>query len=106
VQGVIRQEPKGVVKMALDPSSRLKEKIVKYLQDRYRKTGVNSPVSWRTIWIEMPVTEEDFSKALQAAKDYIVFVDNDQIKLSRRGLPLSQSRAAWWSWTRWWRWTR
>jgi hypothetical protein len=92
--------------MALDPSSRLKERIVKYLQDRYRKTGVNSPVSWRTICIEMAVTAEDFSKALRAAADGIVIVDDDHIKLSRRGLPLSQSRAAWWRWTRLWRWTR
>lgn len=86
--------------MGIDPSVRLKEKIVKYLQERYRKTGVNSPISWRTICIEMAVTENDFSKALRAATDDIVIVDDDQIKLSRRGLPLSKSRAAWWRWTR------
>jgi hypothetical protein len=80
--------------MALDPPNRLKERIVESLHDRYRKTGINAPVSWRTIWIEMAVTEEDFSKALQAAEDYIVFVDDDQIKLSRRGLPLSHGQRA------------
>ena len=72
--------------MALDPSTRLKERVVKYLQDRYRKTGVNSPVSWRTIWIELGVTEKDFSKALQAADDDILIVDHDHIKLGRSRL--------------------
>lgn len=72
--------------MGIDPSVRLKEKIVKYLQERYRKTGVNSPVSWRMIWIELGVAEKDFSKALQAAAEDIVMIDDDQIKLSRGGL--------------------
>jgi hypothetical protein len=69
--------------MGIDP---LKEKIVKYLQKRYRKTGVNSPVSWRTIWIELGVTEKDFSKALQATDDDILIVDDDHIKLGRSRL--------------------
>lgn len=69
--------------MAID---QLREKIVKYLQERYRKTGVNSPVSWRTIWIELGVTEKDFLKALQAADDDILIVDDDHIKLGRSRL--------------------
>ncbi len=69
--------------MGIDP---LKEKIVKYLQERYRKTGVNSPVSWRMIWIELGVTEKDFFKALQAADDDILIVDDDHIKLGRSRL--------------------
>ncbi len=69
--------------MGIDP---LKEKIVKYLQERYRKTGVNSPVSWRTTWIELGVTEKDFFKALQAADDDILIVDDDHIKLGRSRL--------------------
>ena len=69
--------------MGINP---LKEKIVKYLQERYRKTGVNSPVSWRMIWIELGVTEKDFFKALQAADDDILIVDDDHIKLGRSRL--------------------
>jgi len=45
-------------------SSCIKERIIKYLQTRYRKTGVNTPISWRAIWIELGATEENFSKAL------------------------------------------
>jgi hypothetical protein len=74
--------------MAIDlHTDKLKEGIVKYLRDRYRKTGVNAPVSWRSIWIELAVTEDEFSKALQAATDPhegqadVVFVDRDHIRL-------------------------
>ena len=69
--------------MPIDRSARLEERIVKYLQQRYRKTGGNSPVSWREIWIELGVTEEDFSKALKAAGNDILIVDKDHIKLGR-----------------------
>jgi hypothetical protein len=74
--------------MAIDRSGRLRERIVKYLQERYRRTGVNAPVSWRTIWIELSLTEDEISKALQAAADQsdIVIVDRDHIKLGPNGL--------------------
>lgn len=72
--------------MAIDRAAGLKKRIVDYLQDRYRKTGVNSPVSWRTIWIELGVAEHDFSNALQEAADDIVTVDADHVKLARRRL--------------------
>lgn len=70
--------------MTIDLSARARERIVKYLKERYRKTGVNAPVSWRTIWIELSPTEDEISKALQAAVEQsdIVFVDRDHIKLS------------------------
>jgi len=73
--------------MTIDLSTaKLKERIIKYLQTRYRKTGVNTPISWRAIWIELGATEENFSKALQAAADADggaddVFVDRERIKL-------------------------
>jgi hypothetical protein len=73
--------------MTIDLSTaKLKERIIKYLQTRYRKTGVNTPISWRAIWIELGATEENFSKALQAAADAdggpdVVFVDRERIKL-------------------------
>ena len=58
--------------MTIDLSTaKLKERIIKYLQTRYRKTGVNTPISWRAIWIELGATEENFSKALQAAADAV-----------------------------------
>lgn len=65
---------------------KLKERIIKNLEDRYRKTGMNDAVSWRGIWIELGGTEEDFYKALQAAAESrgqaeIVFTDSDHIKL-------------------------
>ena len=65
---------------------KLKEKIVKYLQERYRTHGVNAPVLWATVWIELGVTEEEFSQALHAAGDDILIVDNQNIKLTRSGL--------------------
>jgi hypothetical protein len=69
--------------MAIDRSASLRERIVKYLQERYRRTGVNAPVLWRTIWIELSLTEDEISKALRAAAEQsdIVFVDRDYIKL-------------------------
>lgn len=74
--------------MGIDRSARLRERIVKYLQERYRRTGVNAPVLWRTIWIELSLTEDEISKALQAAAEQsdIVFVDRDHIKLGPNGL--------------------
>jgi hypothetical protein len=76
-----------LLEMTIDLSTaKLKERIIKYLQTRYRKTGVNTPISWRAIWIELGATEENFSKALQAAADAdggadVVFVDRERIKL-------------------------
>jgi hypothetical protein len=68
---------------------KLKERIIKYLEDRYRKTGMNDAVSWRRIWIEFGVTEEDFCEALKAAAEApgqaeIVFADSDHIKLGSK----------------------
>ncbi len=65
---------------------KLKEGIVKYLQERCRTSGVNAPVLWATVWIELGVTEEDFSQALHAAADEILIVDDEHIKLTRSGL--------------------
>jgi hypothetical protein len=65
---------------------RLKEGIVKYLQERYRTTGVNAPVLWATVWIELGVSAEDFSQALYAAGNDIQIVDDEYIKLTRSGL--------------------
>jgi hypothetical protein len=68
-------------------SAELSQVEPKYLQTRYRKTGVNTPISWRSIWIELGATEENFSKASQAAADAdgghadVVFVDRERIKL-------------------------
>jgi len=68
---------------------KLKERIIKNLEDRYRKTGMNDAVSWRGIWIELGATEEDFCKALKAAAEVrgqaeIVFTDSDHIKLGSK----------------------
>lgn len=68
---------------------KLKERIIKNLEDRYRKTGVNDAVSWRGVWIELGATEEDFYNALQAAagsrgQAEIVFTDSDHIKLASK----------------------
>lgn len=68
---------------------KLKERIIKILEDRYRKTGMNEAVSWRGIWIELGATEEDFCKALKAAAEAcgqaeIVFTDSDHIKLGSK----------------------
>jgi hypothetical protein len=61
---------------------KLKERIVAYLESRYRKTGTNDAVSWRGIWIESGATEEEFRKALNAAAETgIVFTDSDHIRL-------------------------
>jgi hypothetical protein len=65
---------------------KLKEGIVKHLQERYRATGVNAPVLWATVWIELGVPAEDFSQALQAAGNDILIVDDEHIKLTRSGL--------------------
>jgi hypothetical protein len=71
-------------------TTKLKVRIIKYLQEQYRRSGVNASVSWRGIWIELGVPEEDFSKALRAATDapggqaQIVIVDSDHIKLDPR----------------------
>jgi hypothetical protein len=67
-------------------ANKLKERIIKNLEDRYRKTGMNDAVSWRGIWIELGATEEDFCEALRAAAEArgqaeIVFTDSDHIKL-------------------------
>jgi hypothetical protein len=78
--------------MAIDLGTlKLKERIVKYLQERYRKTGVNAPVLWRTIWIELGATEEEFPRALQAGADGsggqadLVIVDRDHINWLANG---------------------
>ena len=68
---------------------KLKERIIKTLEDRYRKTGMNDAVSWRGIWIELGATEEDFCNALKAAAETrghaeIVFTDSDHIKLGSK----------------------
>lgn len=68
-------------------TQKLKERIVASLNARYRKTGMNDAVSWRGIWIEFGVAEEDFCKALNAAAEerpraLIVFTDSDHIKLN------------------------
>ena len=66
---------------------KLKERIVKHLENRYRKVGTNDAISWRGIWIESGATEEEFRKALSAAAETdIVFPDPDHIRLrtSRR----------------------
>lgn len=68
---------------------KLKERIIKNLEDRYRKTGMNDAVSWRGVWIELGATEEDFYNALQAAagrrgQAEIVFTDSDHIKLASK----------------------
>ena len=61
---------------------KLKERIVKHLENRYRKVGTNDAISWRGIWIESGATEEEFRKALSAAAETeIVFPDPDHIRL-------------------------
>ena len=60
---------------------KLKQRIVAYLENQYRKTGTDA-VSWRGIWIESGATEEEFRKALNAAAETgIVFTDSDHIRL-------------------------
>lgn len=61
---------------------KLKERIVKHLENRYRKMGTNEAISWRGIWIESGTSEEDFRRALSAAAETeIVFADPDHVKL-------------------------
>lgn len=65
---------------------KVKDRIIKNLEDRYHKTGMNDAITWRGIWIELGVTEETFCKALKAAAGSdgpaeIVFIDSDHIKL-------------------------
>ena len=68
---------------------KLRERIIRNLEDRHRKTGMNDEVSWRGIWIELGGSEEDFCKALTAGAGSdgpaeIVFVDSDHIKLGSK----------------------
>jgi hypothetical protein len=68
------------------PILKLKERIITYLEKRYRKLGKNDTVSWRGIWIESGTTEEEFREALNAAAGReIVFADSDHIRLRSRG---------------------
>ena len=67
-------------------TQRLKEKIVRTLEVNYEKTGINEPVSWRGIWIELGGDEDEFCRALHAATEgreqSIAFTDSDHIKLN------------------------
>ena len=66
----------------------LKERIVRYLENRQRKMGTNEAISWRGIWIESGATEEEFRSAMSAAAETdIVFTDADHVRL-RSALPL------------------
>ena len=60
----------------------LKERIVRYLENRQRKMGTNDAISWRGIWIESGATEEEFRSAMSAAAETeIVFTDADHVRL-------------------------
>ena len=60
----------------------LKERIVRYLENRQRKMSANDAISWRGIWIESGATEEEFRSAMSAAAETeIVFTDADHIRL-------------------------
>ena len=65
---------------------KLKERIVSFLGATHARTGMNEPVSWRGIWIEFGVDENEFCAALNAAaqedRPAIVFTDSDHIKLN------------------------
>jgi hypothetical protein len=65
---------------------KLKERIVCFLGANHARTGMNEPVSWRGIWIEFGVHENEFCAALNAAAQQnppaIVFTDADHIKLN------------------------
>jgi hypothetical protein len=68
---------------------KLRERIIKNLEDRYHRTGMSDAVPWRGIWIELGVTEEDFCKAVNAGagsggQAEIVFTDSDHIKLGSK----------------------
>ena len=65
---------------------KLKQRIVEYLENQYRRTGTNDAISWRGIWIESGLTEEEFREALNAAAETeIVFADSDHIRLRSAG---------------------
>ena len=69
---------------------KLKEQIIRYLENRQRKMGTNDAISWRGIWIESGATEEEFRSAMSAAAETeIVFTDADHVRL-RSALPLQQ----------------
>ena len=65
---------------------KLKEQIVCFLGANHARMGMNEPVSWRGIWIEFGVDENEFCAALNAAvqedSPAIVFTDSDHIKLN------------------------
>ena len=61
---------------------KLKERIIRYLENRQRKMGTNDAISWRGIWIESGATEEEFRNAMSAAAETeIVFADTDHVRL-------------------------
>ena len=61
---------------------KLKERIIRYLENRQRKMGTNDAISWRGIWIESGATEEEFRSAMSAAAETeIVFTDADHVRL-------------------------
>ena len=67
-------------------TKRLKERIVRTLETGGQKSGTNDAVSWRGLWIELGVTEQEFCEALNAAAEEhpraIVFTDSDHIRLN------------------------
>jgi hypothetical protein len=67
-------------------AAQLGDRIIQNLRERYRRSGVRDVVSWRTLCIELGVTEEDFCKALQALDDPadLIIVDHEHIKLGPR----------------------
>lgn len=70
---------------------KLKERIIRYLENRQRKTGTNDAISWRGMWIESGATEEEFRSAMSAAAETeIVFTDSDHIRL-RSALTLQRN---------------
>ena len=61
---------------------KLKERIIRYLENRQHKMGTNDAISWRGIWIESGATEEEFRSAMSAAAETeIVFTDADHVRL-------------------------
>jgi hypothetical protein len=61
---------------------KLKERIIRYLENRQHKMGTNDAISWRGIWIESGATEEEFRSAMSAATEMeIVFTDADHVRL-------------------------
>jgi hypothetical protein len=64
------------------PTLKLKERIIRHLENRQRKLGTNDAISWRGIWIESGATEEEFRSAMSAAAETdIVFIDADHVRL-------------------------